>query len=360
MLNILSWLEDIAEAKHKANIITNEQFNESVTGFNTLRSQYRKMPVTQFQEVISKSAFNTYMTDALSRAFFDQYAVVGGTWRNYTTPDTSPDLRDVVRYRREDNHKMSRRRATGSRKQFGTNATKEVYGADEYSEVFEVPWEVILNDDLRELMKMPRDMANAAATFEDEFVSSLYNNTLSQNYLIALGAGYAGSAQLDKAGLIAALTAMTTRYNSNGGLIQVGSIRLVVGQALAYTAAELFSNLLAYGTSESNILAKYISGFDVDPFIVPVGGNDPWYLFSDPNVVPAVTVLRLSGVNKPYVFTQESQVRTVSGTAPSALTMGSYDSGVLSYTVGTIIGGNADISKGGLIDPNGIYYSSGG
>jgi hypothetical protein len=135
---------------------------------------------------------------------------------------------------------------------------------------------------------------------------------------------------------------------------------LVVGQTLAYTASELFANILSYGTSESNILSKFISGFDIDPYLVPVGGNDPWYLFANPKVIPGVAVVRLSGVDKPYVFTQESAVRIISGTAPSALTMGDYDSGVLSYTVGTIIGGNADATKGGIVDPNGIYYNSGG
>ena len=157
------------------------------------------------------------------------------------------------------------------------------------------------------------------------------------------------------------ITAITSRRTPSGSLIKVGAIRLVIGQGLVITAADLLSNVLAYGTSESNILSNYIAGVDVDPYLVADGsGNQPWYLFADPRTITTVPVLRLSGTDKPYVFTQESQVRVISGSAPAALTMGSYDSGIISYSVGSIIGGNDHVTKGGLIDPTGIYYNAGG
>jgi len=270
-------------------------------------------------------------------------------------------LRDVTRYNRTLAHRMQKRRQTGNRREIGITVTKDQFGADEFSEVFEVPWEVILNDDLNELTKITRDMSLAASTFEDMFVNSLYNNTTSQAYLVSLGALYAGTAALDKAGLVAGITAMTTRRTTDGSnaLINPGAIRLVVGPALAYTASELIANILAYGATESNILSQFISGVSIDPFIVPVSTKNPWYLFADPRGITSVPVLRLQGVTKPYVFTQESNVRVISGTAPAALSMGNYVSGVLSYTVGTIIGGNAHATKGGIINPNGLYYSTG-
>lgn len=362
MQTILNFLEEIAVAKRDSNLITEAQLTETAKGFNTLRSNHRTMASNEFQEVITGSAFNTYMTDAIDRMFYDQYGVVGGTWRTYTTPDKSNDLREVTRYAREQQSRMQKRRSTGSRRQTGLSVTPASYGAAEYSDSFELAWETILNDDLGELKKIPTDMALGASTFEDRFVSSLYNNATTQAFLVGLGANYAGASALDKASLIAGLTAMTTRRTTNGtdALIRTGAITLVVGQALAYTAAELFKNILAYGTDESNILAQFIGSWTVDPNIVEAGGFQPWYLFANPSVITTVPVLRLTGVDKPYVFTQESQVRVVSGSAPAALTMANYDSGVLSYSVATIIGGNDDANKGGLIDPNGIYYNAGG
>lgn len=359
MRDITMYLEEVAVAKKDSGLITPAKLRETQTLFQEVRQNFSRMTVDRFQEVLTSSGFNTYMTDALSRSFYDQYATVGGTWRNYTTPDGTPDMRDVTRYRRVDSHHMQRRRATGSRRQASLDIEKETYHVNEYSESFELAWETILNDDLNELLKLPTAMANVAAEFEDSYVSSLYNNALSQAHLISLGASYAGSTPLDKASLSAALTAMTSRRTSGGALIRVGSIRLVIGQGLVITAADIMENILA-GTAESNQLKKWVSGVDVDPYMVAVGGNEPWYLFSDPNVITSVPVLRLSGTNRPYVFTQESQVRIVSGSAPAALTMGSYESGIISYSVGTIIGGNDHATKGGLIDPNGIYYNSGG
>lgn len=359
MRNITRWAEEVAVAKEAAGLITPTQLQEASVAFNAIRRDFNRMSTSNFQEVLTASGFNTYMTDALSRSFYDQYGTVGGTWRNYTYADQSPDLREVTRYRRTDSHRMVRRRATGSRKEFSTDIDKEQYGASEFSEQFSVAWETILNDDLNELIKMPTDMANVAANFEDEFVSSLYNNATTQAYLIGLGAGYSSAAALTTASLSAGITAMTGRRSNSNALIKMGAIRLVIGQGLVITAADIMSNIFA-GTTDANQLNKFIGGVDVDPYLVASGGFEPWYLFADPRVIPTVPVLRLSGTDRPYVFTQESQVRLISGSAPAALTLGSYDSGVVSYSVGSIIGGNASDTKGGLIDEKGIYYSSGG
>jgi len=359
MKNITMWLEEVAVAKQKHGIITPAKLKESQQAFTAMRTDFNRMSVSRFKEVLTSSGFNTYMTDALSRRFYDQYKTVGGSWRNYTTSDVAPDLRDVVRYRRKDRHNMTRRRSTQNRRQFGTEVEKEVYGADEFSEQFEVTWETILNDDLRELTKMPVDMANVAVEFEDGFVSSLYHNATTQAYLIGLGAQYAGASALDKASLSAGIASMTSRRTTSGALIKVGAIRLVIGQGSVITAGDILSNVLA-GTAESNELHRYIGGVDVDPYLVNASGSEPWYLFADPNVIPTVPVLRLSGVDRPYVFTQDSGTRVMSGTAPAALAMGSYENGVISYSVASIIGGNDSDEKGGLVDPNGIYYNSGG
>lgn len=359
MRNITAWLEEVAVAKRKHNLITPAQLNESVAAFTEIRHNFNRMSVSKFKEVLTASGFNTYMTDALSRRFYDQYGTVGGSWRSYTTADTSPDLRDVVRYRRVDNHNMVRRRATGSRKQVGTSVEKDVYGAGEFTEAFEVAWETVLNDDLNELTKMPVDMANIAVNFEDEFVSSLYHNALTQSYLMGLGAQYAGASALTKESLGVAISAMTTRRTANNALIRVGGIRLVIGQGNVITAGDIMNNVLD-NTEGANELRKYLNGTYVDPYLAADGDNEPWYLFSDPAVVTSVPVLRLVGVDRPYVFTQDSGTRIMSGSAPAALALGSYDSGVISYSVGSIIGGNSHVEKGGLVDATGIYYNSGG
>jgi hypothetical protein len=49
----------------------------------------------------------------------------------------------------------------------------------------------------------------------------------------------------------------------------------------------------------------------------------------------------------------------IAGTAPAAFSMGSFATGDIEYAVEDIIGGNDDRVTAGVVDVNGIYYSSG-
>jgi hypothetical protein len=235
------------------------------------------------------------------------------------------------------------------------------YGVEEYSEQFDVSWRAIMNDDLGKIRETPQRMLSAVNRFEDGFVSALYDNATTQAALIALGAAYAGTGRLTSANLAIGLNAMKNRVDAGGNRIQINRVWLVIPSILEIQAQTILQSVLLAGvaTNDKNVLNNFIAGYKIDPYITTAAPNVPWYLFAEPSEIPAVTVARLQDWNAPLVFQKRSNIEVVSGRAPAAFLMGSFETGDIEYAVSTVIGARDDGTLVGVTDVNGIYYSSG-
>jgi len=233
------------------------------------------------------------------------------------------------------------------------------YGVEEYARQFDVSWQTIQNDDLGKIKETPSRMANAAARWADAFVSNLYDNAVTQGTLAGLGAPWAGTGRLTLANLAIGVAAMMTRTDAAGNQINFKKVYLVIPPILKVQAAQLLQDLLQYGGLGSSVISQFISGVYVDPYITTVGINVPWYLFADPAEVAAVTVVRLQGWTGPIVAMKRSDIQLITGSAPSAFTMGSFATGDIEYVVEDVLGGWDDASYVGVTDFRGMYYSSG-
>jgi len=232
------------------------------------------------------------------------------------------------------------------------------YGVQEYSRQMDFSWQTIASDDLGEIRLKVRNLAQAARRFEDGFVSALYDNAATQAALIALGAVYAGTGRLTAANLAIGINAMMQRTDVAGNPIQVSRIYLVYPAILQIQAADILHDLLQYGGPGGNVLASFISGTYIDPYINTTVGV-PWYLFAAPQEIPCVPVVRYRDMPGPVVLETLPDSRVVSGTATAAFMLGSAATGNIEYQVVDIIGGWDDATWVGVVDPNGIYYSSG-
>jgi hypothetical protein len=204
-------------------------------------------------------------------------------------------------------------------------------------------------------------MANAAARFEDGFVSALYDNATTQGTLAVLGAPWAGTGRLTAPNLAIGINAMMQRTDANGNRMQIRRVHLVIPPILRQQAAVLLQSDLMAGTpnNDKNVLPQFIAGVHVDPFIATVGANVPWYLFADPSEIPAVTVARLAGVPRPWTYMKMPDIRQLSGVAPAQFLLGSFATGDIEYGVESIIGGWDSGTLVGVTDMRGFYYSSG-
>jgi hypothetical protein len=239
------------------------------------------------------------------------------------------------------------------------NDTWIEYGVEEYARQFDVSWRTILNDDLGKIRETPVRMVNAARRWLDAWVSALYDNATTQAALTALGAVYFGTGRLTAANLAIGLNAMMQRTDVNGNQMNINKVWLVIPKVLEIQAADILQDILAYGGAGGNVLAQFVAGVRVDPYIGFAGANVPWYLFADPAEVPTVTVVRLQGWSGPIAFMKSSNIRLTSGTAPAPFLMGDFATGNIEFAVEDVIGGWDDAAYVGVTDFRGIYYSSG-
>jgi len=311
-------------------------------------------------EVLTTAHFSSYFADAISRAFYADYAYGAGSWKDYTYPDTTPDFRDVARFRMSEPGTLYKRREKQQAAATYITETEVNYGVEPYSRQFDVSWQAIVNDDLGKIKEIPQRMANAANRWLDAWVSALYDNATTQAALIALGAVYGGTGRLTAANLAIGLNAMMQRVDVNGNQMNINKVWLVIPKILQIQAADILKDLLSYGGAGGNVLMEFVSGVRVDPYIGFAVPNVPWYLVADPPEVPTITVARLQGWDGPRVFKKRSDIEMAIGGVPNqAFMMGDFATGNIEYMVEDIIGGWDNATYVGVTDFRGIYYSSG-
>ena len=357
--SIRKWLEEYILTEKE--VLGGEETDKRVGALREMFRGHSDMSGNQFKEAMTTAHFSYYFADALSRAFYADYDMKVGSWRQYTYADTAPDFREVKRFRMSEPGTLLRRREKAEAKATYVTETEINYGAVEFARQFDISWQSIMNDDLGKLRETPRRMANAAARFEDQFVSNLYDNAVTQATLAALGAPWAGTGRLTAANLAIGITSMMTRTDAQGNQMNISRVHLVIPPVLRLQARVLLESVLMAGvaTNDKNVLKDFIAGVHVDPYITTAGLNVPWYLFADPGEIPTVPVVRLNGFDRPWVYKKSSDIEMISGSAPAPFLMGSFATGDIEYAVEDIIGGWDDASYVGVGDFRGIYFSSG-
>lgn len=311
-------------------------------------------------ETMTVAHFTTYFANTLSRMFYKDYEYQQGEWQQYIFVDANvPDFRLVQRFRMSEPENLTLRREKQNHRETYIQAALKDYGVEEWSRAFDVSWRTILNDDLGKIAETPQRMAGAARRSLDSFVSGLYDNATSQAALVALGATYAGTGRLTLANLAVGVNAMKQHQDALGNPIAINKVHLVVPPVLQIQAAQIMKDLISYGGPNSNVIADFIAGVHVDPYISFSGANVPWYLFADPSEIPTVTLARLSGWPGPVVMRKSSDISVISGSAPAAFLEGDFSTGDIVFAVEDVYGGDDDDTLGGITNPFGIYYSSG-
>lgn len=357
MYQVLQWLEEIADATRTPT--TSKQVDSQIAALREA-ANFRRMNGSQMQEVLTTAHFADLMGTALYYAFYETYKFKVGSWKAYTTPDSTPDFRGVRRFRMSQPGALYRRGEKGEAEADSRETSYLDYAPSEFARQMDFSWQLILADDLGQIKKTPMDMADAAARWLNSFVSALYDNATTQATLAALGAPWAGTGALTAANLAIGINAMKQRVDAQNNPIEISKLHLVIPSVLEIQAHDILKDLISYGGPGGNVLSDFLTlaNVHIDPYIT-VGAAAPWYLFADPTEMPVVTVARLNGVPGPFVYKKASNIQMVIGSAPAPFLLGNAETGDLEYTVEDIVGGWDDASYVGVTDFRGIYYSSG-
>jgi hypothetical protein len=356
---IISWLSDGISEIEKAKAVL--PIAEIDTRIAAMKEVFTAPTPTQLKEAMTTAHFATYFGTLLDRQFVKDYESYAGSWKSYTKGDTAPDFRDISRMRMDRYMRLHLRREKAESKAGYLVENEFHYGVEEYSTQMDISWRTLLNDDLGKIREVPQQLAMAAAEFEDEFVSNLYDNAVTQATILVLGAPWSGTGRLTAANLAIGINGMMTRTTPEGRPMNIRRIFLVIPPLLKLQADTILSSALMAGvaTNDKNVLPGYIAGVFTDPYIATAAPNVPWYLFADPNEIGAVRVARLQGVPGPLTYMKEPEVRILSGGAPSGFDAGSFATGDIEYGVSTFIGGWDSGTLVGVTDGRGFYYSNG-
>lgn len=129
--------------------------------------------------------------------------------------------------------------------------SKETYSIARFAKKFVIDEQDVINDRLGALMKMPREMGNAARRLRPDLVYSLLlaNPTMVDtgalfNNTAASTGGHANltTAALGSTGLIAAITAMGAYRSADNAVLNIKPRFLIVPAALQWTAKELLTS----------------------------------------------------------------------------------------------------------------------
>ena len=365
MRTILSTIMEMALLEQPDN--AKQQTIREVYGFyDNVVSDRVSAPPAKLQESLMVGNFPLYFARTLSVVIRDRFQYQEGQWRDYTLPDQLPDYRTGDRYRfSEFDLPVRRRDKQETRAGYVYEARTQVQ-LDDYAKQIDFSRRVLINDDMGAFNDIAMKMGDSTRRFLDIYVSSLYDNALSQAALIALGANYAGTGRLTTANLMIGWNAFTQRQGARGNPLSVFPTYLVIPPILKLTADMILASekIAELATNGVNPLRNGLQ-VKIDPYIAFTVPNVPWYLFADPRSHAAVPVVRLTGRTEDFRLYAKAPDKTPMSASMGLGTPdwreGSFLTGDIEMSVETTIGSRVDDPTGlvGIEDPNGIYYSSG-
>lgn len=296
------------------------------------------------REALSTSdLFVSATGDVLDREMLAQYAAVTPEWQSYADrtrvrnfkPKTFVDI-------------LGGRTALDSVPQLGEYPTSD-YSTNEsqisvakFGRRFGFSWEALVNDDIDELQQIPARFAQAAALTEDREALAMIADSAGKpnaNFFKTANGNKAGTAKLTADSLETAIQTVSTKKDTEGNIVAPGSLILVVGPALQFTAERLLtsSEIRTVSGDVTTVQANYLTG-KVKLVVLSRLPGSSWFILPAPGQArPAVAVAFLRGWETPDLrYKADAGSRMGGGAVPQD--EGSFDDDSIYYRVRHVVG----------------------
>jgi hypothetical protein len=262
------------------------------------------------------------LSNVANKMLLEGYNYIEDSWRKVCKVASVNDFKEHTRYRMTDSFTFEKVGADGELKHGKLGEMSFGQKADTHGIMFALPRKMIINDDMGAFADIPRSIGmGAAEAIADAVWSLLLSNPSSffsvgnKNYLT--GADTALSVD----SLTLAEIAFSEQTKPNGRPLGIGASLLLVPTALKVAAQQLMTSLLLNEATTTN-KPKPSSNPHVGKFEVVSSsylsnasftGNSAkaWYLFADPNRLPALEVAFLNGVDRPTVEKTDADFNTL-------------------------------------------------
>jgi hypothetical protein len=323
------------------------------------------------EEADSKADFASFLYGPVRQSMWNGYSRAQAQYQRYTREESAPDFRDRrlrglngllgIGYVGDHGHYPGLAR---------TDRPPASLSVDTYGGVYSITRQAIINDDSNELLnRNPADMGYAAGVFILQTVIAMIQNPPNAGdgnafYSVSgTGRGNQVVAPLSEDALVDAISFMEDLRDDDGRQIVVTPSILVVKNARMQMIAQRILN-----STQTGAQAQYAGAagaganvFDkgtINPLagVLPADGvvRDPWfsdandwYLFADPNDVPAFAVGFLNGQSEPQVMLKDPLVRMALGAGTDPY---SFELDAVEFKVRSDFGAAP-------VDPRGAYRS---
>ena len=286
------------------------------------RAEGRELPPcvgkgTEFiQAAFSTLSLPGILSNVTNKVLLDGYNYVEASWRSIVRIGTFRDFKPHVRYRLTDNMKFEKVGPDGELKHGKLGEQSFSNQADTYGIMFSLTRQMIINDDLSAFLDVPRRLGMGAS---DAIIDAVWPMILSNpgSFFSNANNNYLAGADtaLTVDGLQSAYTAFLNQTKPDGRPLGLEPRILLVPASLRVQAdiltssRQLIASIATTGSKstlvpQDNPMAgkfQVVSSAYLGNATIPGSSNKAWYLLADPNVLAAVEVAFLNGVEQPTV-----------------------------------------------------------
>jgi len=307
--------EPVLEAAEKLRGIGIQEFCELACG--TQLPRYKRDAIGWLEAAFSTTTLPGILSNIANKMLLDGYNYVDDTWRRICKFSTVNDFKTHTRYRLTNDFKFQKIGDGGELKHGQIDEQKFSQKADTYGIMFALTRQMIINDDLSALTDIPRQIGmGAAESIMDAVWDLLHANPKQSDGLEFFHVGHknylAGTdTVLNVDGLTKAEVAFMEQTKPNGRPLGVPASLLLVPTALKVVAEMLMKSTFVNETTKENeakpnqnphagkfevVSTTYLSSPSVKN-----SSAKAWYLFADPNRLPAFEVAFLGGQDSPTI-----------------------------------------------------------
>ncbi len=266
--------------------------------------------IREANEVTTAVMANIVLTSMTKRLVQD-YEGQPQDWRRFCAIRAIRDFKTQDRIRLFDFSSLSTVAENAAYTNLAWDDARESYTPAKRGNLVYVTREMILNDDLDAVRKIPQKLAVAAGITINEFVYGLFTANAGAGPAMADGFNVfdgtnhanAGTSALSSTSLQAALITMLKQTNSAGKRLGIRPRFLLVPPDLLFTALTIVNSTLVPGSNnnDANVLKGVVEIISVPQFT----DTNNWYLLTDPAQVETIEIGFVGGQETPELLLQD-------------------------------------------------------
>ncbi len=308
------------DAADKLRGIGIQEFCEQVVGMQLPR--FRRDASGWLEAAFSTTSLPGILSNIANKMLLEGYNYIEDAWRQICKIASVNDFKEHSRYRMTGAFKFEQVGPDGELKHGKLDEMKYGQKADTHGIMFALTRQMIINDDMGAFTDIPRQIGmGAAEAIADAVWGLLLSNP--NSFFSAGNKNYLDGADtaLSVDSLTAAEILFSGQTKPNGRPLGIGASILLVPTALKVAAQLLMSSVLLNETTTAN-KGKPANNPHVGKFGVissaylanasfAGASSKAWYLFADPNRLPALEVAFLNGVDRPTVEKTDADFNTL-------------------------------------------------